>query len=228
MTRLHRFGVFIACIAFFVPISAAQNFARYRDFEFGMSVGSVAKQTETDVSTARTIHTLPGLVQTLQWYQRGAFSPLAAIDPVRSIRFDFYDDQLFKIVASYGTKQLEGLSADDLIEGISSVYGPPSRPAETVLVSAYKDYEDRQKVIARWENAENSYSLFKTSYGNEFGLLVFSKKLDEMAVRSIRESERLDVLSAPQREVERQEKRETDRQAQEEKARLTNKPNFRP
>ena len=228
MTGLHRFGIFIICIVLLAPLGAAQNFARYREFEFGMSVASVAKQTEADASSARTIHAQPGLVQTLQWYQRGAFSPSAAIDPVRSIRFDFYDDQLFKIVANYGTKQLEGLTADDLIEGISKVYGPPSKPAETILVSAYKGYEDRQKVIARWENGENTYSLFQTSYGSEFGLVVSSKKLDEMATRSIRESERLDALSAPQREVERQEKQVADRQAQEDKARSTNKPNFRP
>src|SRR5688572_6243156 len=166
MTGLRRFGIFMVCIAFLAPRGAAQNFSRYREFEFGMSVASVAKQTETDAASAKTVHTLPGLVQTLQWYQHGAFSPLAALDPVRSIRFDFYDDQLFKIVANYGAKQLEGLTGDDLIEGISKVYGPASTPVATILVSPYKGYEDRQKVIARWENGETTYSLFHNSYGN--------------------------------------------------------------
>ena len=228
MAGLHTLGISIACILVLAPLGSAQDFAKYREFEFGMSVGSVAKLTETDVSTARTIHRMPGLVQTLQWYQRSAFSSSAAIDPVQSIRFDFYDDQLYKLVVSYGTKQLEGLTTDDLIEGISSVYGPPSRPAESVLVAVYQGYEGRQKVIARWEGGGTTYSLFQTSYGNDFGLVVSSGKLDEMAARSIQESERLDALSAPQRELERQQKQVSDRQAQEEKARSTNKPNFRP
>jgi hypothetical protein len=95
-------------------------------------------------------------------------------------------------------------------------------------VSGYAGYEDRQKVLARWENGENTYSLFRSSYGGEFGLVADSKKLEGMAVGSIQEAERLAAMSAPQREIERRQKEVEDRRVSDEKARSLNKPNFRP
>src|SRR5689334_15689251 len=122
MNGLRRFGMFAACfvlLSFGAPGAEAQNLARYRDFEFGMSVDSVAKQTQSEPARARTVHTAPDLIQTLQWDRRTYFSSSTATDPVRSIRFDFYNNQLFKIVAIYANQQLEGLTADDVIEAIS-------------------------------------------------------------------------------------------------------------
>jgi hypothetical protein len=43
MFGLDRVGILVACIVFLAPSAAAQNLARYREFEFRMSVDAVAK-----------------------------------------------------------------------------------------------------------------------------------------------------------------------------------------
>jgi hypothetical protein len=230
MNGLRRFGVFGALfvvMSFGPPGAEAQNLARYRDFEFGMSVDSVAKQTQLEPARVRTVHTVPDLIQTLLWDRQTYFSSSTATDPVRSIRFDFYNNQLFKIVTIYANQKLQGMTADDLIEAISKTYGVSSRPDESIVLSPHTGYEELQKVLARWENDENIYSLFQSPYG-EFGLMADSKKLDVMAARSIQEAERLEALAAPQREIERRQKEAEERRIMEEKAGSVNRPNFRP
>ena len=128
----------------------------------------------------------------------------------------------------YATKQLEGMSSDDLVEAISKTYGPPTKPGGIVVVSSYADYEDEQKVLARWENGENTYSLFRSSYRDEFGLVAYSKKIETVARASILEARRLETAAAPQREADRQQKALENQRVAEEKARALNIPNFRP
>jgi len=228
MIRVPRLGMIVICIVLLSSLASAQNLLKYRDFEFGMSVEAVLKQTKTEVSSAKTTFAVPDLIQTLRWDREGYFSKPGETDPVRSIRFDFYNNQLFKIVATYNTRRLEGMIASDLIEAISKVYGPASNPDETIVVSAYTGYEDRQKVLARWDNGEAVYSLFQSSAGGEFGLVGSSKKLDGSALLSIREAQRLDVLAAPQREIDRRQKLAEEWRVQGEKARAVNLPNFHP
>jgi hypothetical protein len=228
MIRVPRFGMIVICILLLSPLGFAQNLLKYRDFEFGMNVEAVLKQTKMDAASAKTTYAVPDLIQTLQWNRQGYFSPAGETDPVRSLRFDFYNNQLFKIVATYNARQLEGMTASDLIEAISKVYGSASSTDETILVSPYTGYEDRQKVLARWENGEATFSLFRSSSGGEFGLVGSSKKLDGTALLSMKEAQRLDVLAAPQREIERRQKLDEERRAQEEKARTVNIPNFHP
>lgn len=50
--------------------------------------------------------------------------------------------------------------------------------------------EDNEKVPACWGDAQYSYNLFRSPYGNVFGLVAFSKKLDFMASDSSREVDR--------------------------------------
>ena len=59
-------------------------------------------------------------------------------------------------------------------------------------------------------------------------MLIFSKRLDPLAQAAIAEATRLDEQEAPQREIDRQKKQEETYPAEQAKARLANKPNFRP
>lgn len=230
MLGLQKFGMIAVLVTLLVSPAAAQNLAKYRDYEFGMSVDSVAKQTQSEPSNVKTAHVKPDLIQTLQWNIQGYFASSSSSGPesARSIRFDFYNNQLFRLLVSYSSKQVEGLTAGDFIDAITKVYGPATTPDESVVVSAYTGYEDRQKVLARWENAENTYSLFRSSYGGEYGLLASSKRLGTLAGASIKEAEKLEALAAPQREADRRQKEADDRKVLEEKARAVNKADFRP
>jgi len=218
----------VLCAALFSSAGTAQDLARYRDFHFGMSLESAAKELHMTPADARTIHQRPAVIQTLQWDQfRYSAAPVKP-DSLRNVRFDFYGGELYKMILTYDPAGTEGLTADDMIEAISSVYGPASKPERTIRVSASALYEDNQKVLASWENAQYSYNLFQSPYGNVFGLVAFSKALELLANDSSREADRLDQLEAPGKELARQVQQDEDKRAAQEKARLISKPKFRP
>jgi len=218
----------VFCIALFCSLSTAQDLAKYRDFHLGTTIESVAKQVQMKVSDARTLHERPALIQTLEWYQIGYSDASGKADSIRTIRFDFYKGDLSKMLVTYNPAGTEGLTAEDMIEAISAVYGTASKPEDSINISNSTAHEDQEKVLARWEDEQYSYNLIRFSYGHLFGLLAFSKTLDLMASQASREAERLDTLEAPSRELARQKKQEEDARTAQESARSTNKPGFHP
>jgi len=133
------------------------------------------------------------------------------------------------MVVNYDPGKTQGLTNDDLVGAISATYGNPTRPAAKMITfSSAQGYSETEKILARWEDAQYSFNLFRSSYQPNFGMVVFSKRVDALARLAIVNSIRLDQQEAPQREVERQEKEALENRATEEKARLANKTNFRP
>jgi hypothetical protein len=216
------------CAALFSPPGFTQDLARYRDFQFGMSLESVAKQIHMNASAAKITHQRPSVIQTLQWEQLSYSDPATKDRSLRSIRFDFYNGELFKMVVAYDPVGTEGLTTEDMVEAISSIYGAATKSEKTIAVSIFSLYEDNQKVLASWGDAQYSYNLFRSPYGNAFGLVAISKELDILAADASKEAERLDKQEAPAKELARQMKQEEDKRAAEEKARLISKPKFRP
>jgi len=228
MISFRTLATSLLCAALFSSLGTAQDLSKYRDFQFGMSLESVAKQIPMKASAAKITHQRPAMIQTLQWYQL-SYSDLQGKDrSLRSIRFDFYNGELSKMVVTYDPSGTEGLTTEDMIEAISTIYGPATKPERTIAVSRSAVYEDNEKVLACWEDAQYSYNLFRAAYGNAFGLIAISKKLDLMASESSREADRLDKLEAPQKELALRIKQEEDKRVAQEKARLVSKPKFRP
>ena len=228
MISSRTFATSLLSAALFSSLGTAQDLSKYRDFQFGMSLESVAKQIHMKASAAKITHQRPAVIQTLQWDQL-SYSDLVAKDrSLGSIRFDFYNGELSRMVVTYDPTGTEGLTTDDMIEAISAIYGPATKPETTIAVSPSAVYENSQKVLACWEDAQYSYNLFRAAYGNAFGLVAFSKKLDLVASDSSREADRLDKLEAPARELAQQVKQEEDKRAAQEKARLISKPKFHP
>jgi hypothetical protein len=228
MITFRTLATAVLCAVLFASLGGAQDLATYRDFKFGMRLESVAKQIHLDVSAAKTTHQRPAMIQTLLWDQLSYSDPLAKDKSLRSIRFEFYDGELFKMVVTYDPVGTEGLTNEDMVEAISAIYGPTTKQESTVTVSTSSLYEDSQKVLACWEDAQYSYNLFRSPYGNAFGLIAISKKLNLMATDASREAERLDKLEAPGKELAMQKKQEEDKRTAQEKARLISKPKFRP
>ncbi len=211
------------------PLIYAQDLSRYRQFQFGMNLLAVAKQAEMQPSEARVIHQRPAVIQELEWRpQRSlAYSPQA--DPVQEVLFSFYNGELSRMVVNYDQIRTEGLTDEDMVEAISARYGTATRPAaKIILFSSFQVYNDSEKVIARWEDSQYSFNLFRSYYQPTFGMLVFSKRLDPLARAAIAEAIRLDDQEAPQREMERQKKQDEENRAEQEKARPVNKAAFRP
>jgi hypothetical protein len=115
-----------------------------------------------------------------------------------------------------------------VVEAISGRYGTATRPAAEITFTSSQVYDDSEVVIARWEDSQYSFNLFRSSYQPTFGMIAFSKKLDALARAAVIEAILLDEQEAPQREIARQEEQAAKDRAGQAKARLTNKPNFRP
>jgi hypothetical protein len=163
------------------------------------------------------------------WWQRPLGGSWPQPDPVREVIFSFYNGALFRMVIKYDRHRTEGLTGEDMIEAISAKYGIATRPTGNMInFSSSQVYNDSEKVIARWEDAQYSFNLFRYSYEPTFGMVVFSKKLDALAQAAVIEAIRLDRQEeAPQREIERQKKQDEESRTAQEKAGLVNKATFR-
>ena len=206
----------------------AQDLSRYREFRLGTSLSAVAKQADVVPSEARMVHQRPAVIQELEWRPQGSLSS-SPQDPVSEVLFSFYNGKLFRMVVNYDRHRTEGLTDEDMVEAISAKYGTATRPeAKIVLFSSFQVYNDSEKVIARWEDPQYSFNLFRSSYQPTFGMVVLSKRLDGLARAAIVEAIRLDEQEAPQREIQRQKQEAEANRAEQDAARLVNRAAFRP
>lgn len=221
-----RLALLILGIALCAPPISAQDLSRYRDFQFGSDLQVVVKQTGMMPSDATTTHGRPALIQGLEWRpSRALAEPPVPAESVKDLAFSFYNGKLFRMVINYDPDRTEGLTDEDMIEAISARYGTAKRPkARTIGISFVQSYSDSETIIACWEDAQYSFNLFRSSYQRTFGLVVFSKRLDGLARAAVAAAARLDQQEAPQRVKDQAQQ---SRLAQE-KARLLNKPTFRP
>ncbi len=205
------------------------DLSRYREFQFGMSLAAIAKQGGMEPSEAKTIHQRPAVIEELAWRPTRSFAPSAPADSVNEVLFSFYNGELFRMVVNYDRIRTEGLTDEDMVEAISAKYGIATKPAaKVILFSSSQVYNDSEKIIARWEDPQYSFNLFRSTYQPTFGMLVFSKRLDAQAQAAVAEAIRLDEQGAPQREIERQRKQDAVERAGQEEARVLNKAAFRP
>lgn len=207
-------------------LAPAQDLSRYRDFQLGRDLPAIAQQLQMRPDQAKVVHRRPALIQELRW-QADSLENLASLDPVKDVVFCFYNRKLSRIVVNYDRYKTEGMSTEDLIESITKLYGPAERPSASIRINA-AEYGPQETVLARWEDAQYSANLIRSSYQPTYGLIVFSKQWDPLAVAARLSAADLDVQEAPQREAERLKVEAEERAAKQSKARQANRPNFRP
>jgi hypothetical protein len=207
-------------------LGAAGDLSKYRDFQLGTGLPVVAKEAGVEASLAKAVHRRPALIQELAWRPRpmGASSHTEAVD---GVVFSFYDGTLFRIVVRYDRYETEGLTADDMVEAISATYGPAVRPTIPKVVEPGQ-YSEQEQILARWEDTSYRFELASTSYGPTFRLTGVMKSVEAQAATANLEARRLDDLEAPQRDAARLATEEESAKAKLEKARLVNRPKFRP
>lgn len=217
----------VAVLGSLVGISTlcAADFSSYRGFDFGMTLAEGAKKAGTAASAARIIHQKPALIQELDWRPS---SPLDSSqgDPVQDGILSFYNGELYRIAITYDRYKVEGMSAADIVSGVSAMYGAATEPM--VDIAFHSNYGETARVLARWENAEYSYNLIQTGSRSSFAMILYSKRLGALAQTAIAESLRLDALNAPQKALALQKERDDESRAKLEKTRSVNLPNFRP
>ena len=225
MIRAHALSVFYILLG--ASTLFGGDFASYRGLRFGMTLAAAGKEASAKPTEAKLMHQRPALIQEMEWQPRvSAQADAVKADPVRDGLLSFYNGELFRIVVTYDRYRVEGMTADDMIAGISATYGTATRP--TTEIAYHTLYTEAAPVLARWEDAEYSYNLVRTGDRSSFAMVLYSKRLDALAQAAIVEAVRLDAQEAPQREVEKQKNRDDADRLVLEKARSVNKPNFRP
>jgi len=206
--------------------TTAGDLSKYREFQFGTDLPTVARQIGAGVSQAKVVHSRPALIQELAWRPQ-SLGPSAQKESADEVVFSFYNGELYRIAVSYDRYELEGLTAEDIIESVSTIYG---QTAELVipLKSTEDRYGDQDQVVARWQDPQYSFDLVRSSYGPTFKLVGVLRRLDSSAQAAAQEAQRLDIQEAPQRDAARQASEQEAVRANLEKLRLLNKPRFRP
>ena len=230
MISVTRVGIAVIGAVLSAQLLSAQDLSTYRNFHIGMNLASVTTQTTTTERDVRLIHQRPALIQELAWGPRPVRTePSRQTDPVQQIVFSFYNDELFRIVVTYAPEKIAGLTAEDFVESMSGMYGAATRPAPPVTSASLSQTsrDSGDNVIARWEDRQYSVNLLRSTYGSSLNIVMFSKQVDALARAALTEAVRLDKQEAPQREVERQQRQESDNLAAQEKARDANKAPFR-
>jgi len=206
--------------------AVAADLSKYRDFQFGADLPTVAKVIGASPSQAKLIHSRPALVQELEWRPQ-SLGPSPKAESAEGVVFSFYNGTLFRIAVKYDRYATEGLTTEDFVEAISAMYGPAAKlppPVEPVKES----YGDQDVAVARWEDPQYRFDLVRSSYGPSYSLVGILKSLEAPVQAANVEAKRLDDLEAPQRDAARAAAEQGAKAASLEKARLVNKPKFRP
>lgn len=203
----------------------AQDLSKYRDFELGTDLPTVAKLIGAIPSEATLIHSRPALVQELGWRPQ-SLGPSPKPESAEKVIFSFYNGALYRIAVKYDRYTTEGLTTQDFVEAVSAIYGPPQLP--TQMKPAKESYGDQEETVARWEDSQYRFELRRASYGPTYTLVGILKSLEGPAEAANVEATRLDDLEAPQRDAARAAAEQNAKTAALEKARLVNKAKFRP
>jgi hypothetical protein len=195
--------VSLAMILLSAPVIHGQDLSKYRNFPFGTSLASVSKQVDRQPIEAEVIHQQPALIQELTWYPPQPYGSSRPAEPVEKILFSFYNGDLYRVLVTYDSSAIKGLTDEDMIRVVSAKYGTATRPVADVNFPTNPSYRATEKVIARWEDSQYSFNLFRSSASNTFAIVMFDKRLDAQAGVSIAESVQLEQEGAPQREAAR-------------------------
>src|SRR3954452_12285451 len=192
--------VVLMAVVMAVP-SYAGDLSKYRNFEFGSSLATVARQTGVEAEQARILQSRPASIQELDWRPQPLGSSAKA-EAVKSVVFTFLNSELYRIVIEYDRYETEGLTADDMISAISATYGAALKPAAGMNTHPAQ-YADGEELIARWSNQQSGFELIRSSYGPSYKLIGVSNALDTREATPSAEAARLDAIEAPSREVAR-------------------------
>src|SRR5712692_4458558 len=205
------------------PLIRGQDLSRYRNFSFGMSFVELSKQVDSQPLQTKLIQKRPAVIQELTWWPRESSGSSLQAEPIWQVLFTFYNGQLYRILVTYDRRATEGLRVEDMVEAISAKYGTATRPDAQISFPTNELYRS-EKVIARWEDPQYSVNLFRSSFLNSFGLVMFSKRLDTQVRAALAESIRLEDQGDPQKEIEHQKKVADNLEV----ARQKNRKSFRP
>jgi hypothetical protein len=194
----------------------AQDLSKYRTFSLGTSLATVLKHTDQKLADVKVAHSRPALIQELTWWPAN----LPDTDGIEQMLFSLYNGELYKMSVIYDRTSTEGLTAEDLVKSISAKYGPATYVALAIDFTP----NERQELVASWEDAQYSFDLMSFSFTGGFELVIYSKRVNAEAELALTEAVKLEKQEEPQREAERQKKDADDLEV----TRQKNQRTFRP
>lgn len=215
----------VGCVAL-VATAQAQDLSTYRGVRFGSSVAAVAAIPDTGGVSLKVVHRRPALIQELSWKPQSSPRSPAGTEAARDVTFRFYNDQLFSIAVTYDSRVIEGMTNQDLIDALSTIYGPPVLPSVNREPASGKP--DAVSAIARWDTTEYKFMLTRDGYGSTARLVGVSKQLEAAARMAASEAVRLDTSEAPAREADRVAAEAARIREADTSTRIRNKAGFRP
>ena len=224
MKMVRSLGISLVVILLSAPFVRGQDLSKYRDFSLGMSLPELSSQVDLGPLQTKLIQKHPAVIQELTCWPGGSSDYSRQTDSVWQIFFSFYNGELFRILVTYDQDATHGLTAEDMVQAISTKYGTPTRPVGEISFPTNELYRSTEKVIARWEDSQYSINLVRSRFLNSFALVMFSKRLDAQADAAIAKSIRLERQEDPQKEIDRQKKETVDLEV----ARQKNQKIFRP
>ncbi len=224
MKIMRSVGISLVMILLSTPSIRGQDLSKYRGFSLGMRLPELSSQVDLRPLQTKLIQKHPAVIQELTFWPGSSSNYSLQADSVWQIFFSFYNGELFRILVTYDRDATHGLTAEDMVEAISTKYGTATRPAGEITFPTNELYRSTEKVIARWEDSQYSINLVRSKFLNSFALVMFSKRLDAQADAAIAKSIKLEGQEDPQKEIDRQKKETDDLEA----ARQKNQKIFRP
>jgi hypothetical protein len=224
MKMMRSVGISLLMILFSAPLVHGQDLSKYRDFSLGMSLSELSSQVNLRPLQTKLSQKHPAVIQELTCWPDGSSDYSRQTDSVGQIFFSFYNGELFRILVTYDQGATHGLTAEDMVQAISTKYGTPTSPAGEISFPTNELYRSTEKVIARWEDPQYSINLVRSKFLNSFALFLFSKRLDAQVEAAVAKSIKLEGQEEPQKEIDRQKKETNDLET----ARQKNLKSFRP
>ena len=145
MKMMHSVVVSLVMILLSAPLIHGQDLSKYRNFSFGTSLASVSKQVDRQPIEAEVIHQQPALIQELTWYPPQPYGSSRPAEPVEKILFSFYNGELYRMLVTYDSSAIKGLTDEDMIRVVSAKYGVATRPVADVNFPTNPSYRCDRK-----------------------------------------------------------------------------------
>ena len=206
MKLISRAAIALLMILLSAPLIHGRDLSKYRNFSLGMSLADISQQIDKKPADATVVHERPALIQQLTWWPPPTFGSSLPAEAVQQIRFSFYNGELYRIGVSYDSSATKGLTAEDMVQALSRDHGTATKPPGEIE----EVYGTKDKVLARWEDSQYSFNLFRSSFLNTFGLVMFTKQVNAQADTATTEALQLEQQGAPQKEADRLKKEKDD------------------
>jgi len=201
---IRRVVLTLLCSAMSASQLGAQGHPRYRTYQMGDDVLTISRQLGVPAPAGLLMPPGLGAVVELRWrsqYVRRGVAPSS--DPVASLVFSFFENQLFRIVIDYAPDRTEGMTESDVVAAVSKIYGTPAKRTHPPSPVGLRPQRPVDNVVAQWTDGEHRVALLAVQDQRAFRMIVASAPLEALARAAGAHETPADVLDWETRDTAR-------------------------